>query len=296
MKIYHYGEKIEYPLPAVALGNFDGMHLGHLRVIETAKEKGESFGALLFDRHSAPNIKVITTLEEKIEILKELGADFAYVVSFNDDFRNMSCAEFCDFLFSIGVKTVSVGYDYRCGKGATADSTELTKELGLRGIETIVSEPVLVDNKAVKSSKIRELIADGDIESANNLMTRPYKISGAVSDGLKNGRKLGFPTANIEVGYEILLPKDGVYCCECQIEGKRYPVVLNIGKNPTFDAKKRTVEAHIIDFDDDIYGKRLDIDFYKRIRGEVKFDSMEELSHQINLDRQFVISWRENRE
>lgn len=291
MKTYFSGEKIEYQSPAIALGNFDGMHMGHIKVIEAAKNRGGSFGALLFKTHTSSD-KVITPLSEKLRILEALGADFAYVVSFDEEFKNKSCAEFVVFLSSIGVKYVSVGYDYRCGKDAAADCTELAAELDKYGIDAMIADPVEVLGEPVKSSRIREYIQAGDITSANRLMTRPYRICGRVVEGLQNGRKLGFPTANIEIPKEQLLPKDGVYCCESIMGGKRYDAVMNIGKNPTFFASRRTVEVHIIDYDRDIYGESLCVDVSERIRGDMRFDSLEELSQRIELDKEYVISRR----
>ncbi|MBQ8636709.1 MAG: bifunctional riboflavin kinase/FAD synthetase [Clostridia bacterium] len=294
MKIYYSNEKIEYPFPAIALGNFDGIHLGHLEVINNAKRVGKSYGVLLFKHHSSEGIKVITPLEEKLRILSSIGVDFAYVVNFND-LKNMSCSEFCEYLNGIGIKYVSVGYDYRCGKGASADAEELKTELFKLGIEIVIAEPVYFGTDAVKSSIIRNLVSTGDIETANELMTRPMRISGFVVKGLQNGRKLGFPTANIEISNEQLLPKDGVYCSRCRYLDKVSAAVLNVGKNPTFDAKNRTVEVHILDYDGQLYGEKIDIDIYKRIRDEIKFESMEELSGQIRLDREYVISWRDGK-
>ncbi len=294
MKIYYSNEKIEYPFPAIALGNFDGIHLGHLEVINNAKKVGKNYGVLLFNHHSSEGIKVITPLEEKLRILSSIGIDFAYVVNF-DDLKNMSCRDFCEYLNGIGIKSVSVGYDYRCGKGASADAEELKTELFKLGIEIVIAEPVYFGTDAVKSSIIRNLISAGNVEAANELMTRPMRISGFVVKGLQNGRKLGFPTANIEISNEQLLPKDGVYCCECKYLDKTFGAVLNIGKNPTFSAEKRTVEVHIIDYDGKLYGEKLDIDIYRRIRNEIKFESIEELSKQIRLDRERVISWRDGK-
>ncbi|MEE0944502.1 MAG: bifunctional riboflavin kinase/FAD synthetase [Clostridia bacterium] len=295
MKIYYSNEKIEQPFPAIALGNFDGIHLGHLEVIKNARITGKSFGVLLFRHHSQSGIKVITTLEEKLRILSSLGIHFAYVVDFDEEFKSMSCAEFCQYLNRIGVKAVSVGYDYRCGRGASANAEELKTGLDKFSIDTAITEAVYVGNNAVKSSFIRDLITEGYIETANKLMTRPMRISGTVVKGLQNGRKLGFPTANIKICDEQLLPKDGVYCCICKYLDITSAAVLNIGKNPTFNAEKRTVEVHILDYDGELYGKKIDVDIYKRIRGEIKFDTIDELSKQIMLDREYVISWRDGK-
>lgn len=295
MKIYYKNDKIEYPSPAIALGNFDGVHMGHKAVIKNASDLGESYGVLLFKTHSSKDVKVITPLNEKLRILSEIGLDFAYIVDFDDDFKNMSCKEFCRFLSEIGVEYVSVGYDYRCGKGAMCDADSLKEELALCGIKTVIADPVFCESEPVKSTGIREWIMCGNIEKVNALMTRPMRISGTVVEGLQNGIKLGFPTANIDAKEEQLLPLDGVYCSLCFVDGIEYPSLLNIGKNPTFNAQKRTIEVHIINFDGNLYGKEIDIEIYSRIRGEIKFDTMAELSKQIESDRQFVLAWREGK-
>lgn len=293
MKIYYSKDKIEYQFPAIALGNFDGVHLGHQRVIENAKNNGKSFGVLLFRQHSEKNIKVITSFEEKIRILTDIGVDFIYVVDFDDNFKNMSLQEFAEFLYNIGIEVVSVGYDYRCAKGASADVYDLSAELNKYNIKTVISDEVIKDDVVVKSTYIRDLIKCGEVDKANIFMTRPLRLSGEVTEGLKNGRKLGFPTANIDVGNIQLLPGDGVYCAISYIGDDTYPAMVNIGKNPTFDADKRTVEAHIIGYDGVLYGENVKIDIYERIRGEIKFNSMDELSKQIKHDREYLISWRE---
>lgn len=292
MKIYFSGDTIEYPNPAIALGNFDGMHRGHLHILERAKEYGGSFGVLLFEQHTSAvlggGVQVITPLYEKLEILSETGVDFVYMVNFDESFRNMSCGEFCSFISEIGAKSVSVGYDYRFGKNASGDAALLRTLLEGYGIYTITSEAVMADGEPVKSSRIRSLIKDGDICAANALMGRPLRRSGIVVSGFQNGRKMGFPTANLECPRGVLLPPDGVYYGECTIGGAHFCAVVNIGKNPTFNAEKRTIEAHIIDYCNDLYGDRLAIDFYERIRGEKRFDSINDLKRQIAEDKEYA--------
>lgn len=293
MKIYYSDDKIESTLPAVALGNFDGMHIGHTAIFENAKKCGESFGALLFETHTSAmtgtGVEVITTLDEKLEILSGLGADFAYIVSFDRAFMNMDCSEFAAFLAKTGAKTVSVGYDYRCGRGAAYDVTDLEDGLSVYGIKMVVAPPVRYNGEPVKSSRIREHLKNGDITGANLLMSKPYSISGIVVDGLKNGRRMGFPTANIECDTSKLLPKDGVYCGGCTVDGTDFPAVINIGKNPTFSAKNRTVEVHIISYDGDLYGRRLAVQLTERIRGDMRFESIDALSEQISRDREYAV-------
>ncbi len=293
MKIYSSSEKIEYSSPCIALGNFDGLHLGHQKVINAAKEYGDSFGVLLFDIHSEEilgnRVKIITNLDEKLNILERLGMDFAVIVNFDDDFKNKSCEEFAGFIKGLGVKSVSVGYDYRCAKGAAAGCDELGTALAKLGIDLIVSEPVKEGGILVKSSKIRELLEEGNISLANRLLTRAFSITGIVSEGKQNGRLMGFPTANLSIDENRVLPKDGVYVGECVID-KAYRVILNIGNNPTFNADNRTVEAHIIGFDGDIYGSILSIDIWERLRDCKRFSSPDELAKQLKADRAYAIS------
>lgn len=288
MKIYFQGDKIEHPSCCIALGNFDGVHIGHLAILNAAKEAGKSFGALLFKNHTH-NSTVITPLEDKIEILKDIGADFVYVVNFDNEFKSKSVAEFTEFLKYIGVEYISVGYDYRCGKGASADSYMLKETAEKFGIITVITDAVLYKGSPVKSTDIRELIKSGDIEKANLMLYKPYTIKGSVVSGFQNGRKMGFPTANIEVEENILLPADGVYYGRCVVNNKPYKVIINVGANPTLNAKKRTVEGHIIGIKSDLYGRKLSYEFRGRIRKEMKFSSLDELKTQIEKDKNFAI-------
>ncbi|MBR4173190.1 MAG: riboflavin biosynthesis protein RibF [Clostridia bacterium] len=263
---------------AICLGDFDGAHLGHRRVFSAAAEVGD-WGALLFT-HNSKGEKEILTLSEKLEMLKKLGARYAIAADFEKELRDKSPEEFVEILKSFSVDTVVTGYDYRFGRGASGD-TELLKRL-CRGknIAVITAEKNELDGEAVKSTKIRELIKNGEMERANILLGSPYIISGTVCKGLGNGRELGFPTANIEVCDEKLLPKDGVY--KGLANGRL--AVINIGKNPTFNAEKRTVEVHIIGTNENFYGKKVTAEILRRIRGEIKFRSQNELILQIKKD------------
>ncbi len=287
MKIYRLGDKIEYSNPSLALGNFDGMHLGHIEVIKKAQSIGDSFGVLLFDTENSPlskhNSEIITDIDEKIEILSKLGADFIYIVPFDDEFMNMSGEEFSEFLFNIGTKHITVGYDYRCSKGASLDAEGLLEILKKFSITCDIVKPYLLDGVAVKSTVIRELLMSGNLKKANKMMLFPYSLSGKITHGLKNGRDMGFPTANIVSKKKVILP-DGVYLARVNVSGRVYKSVVNIGKNPTFDAENRTVEAHIIDYNSDIYGENIKVEFLEKIRDEIKFSSVEDLILQISKD------------
>lgn len=298
MKIYCKGQKIEEQSPAIALGNFDGMHKGHIEVIKAAKENGLTFGALLFRSHSSNTlgnkVKTITPLNKKLNVLEEIGADFVYLVDFDEEFMNMNSVEFASFINSIGARIVSVGYDYRCCKGGKTDTKALGRELEKFGIEIVVSDPITENGMPIKSTLIRELLASGEVKKANVLMHGRYSMCGKVVKGLKNGHLLGFPTANIEVPTEEVILKDGVYFARTVINEKSYPSMVNIGKNPTFNAEKRTVEVHIIDFDDDLYGDEISVEFYDYIRAEKKFNSLDELIAQLEKDREEVLKRYKN--
>ncbi|MCR4718628.1 MAG: riboflavin biosynthesis protein RibF [Firmicutes bacterium] len=263
---------------AICLGDFDGVHKGHRRVFAEASKTGD-WGALLFT-HNSKGEKEILTLSEKLELLKKLGAKYALAADFEKELKSKSPGEFVEVIASFKVRTVAVGYDYRFGKGAEGDVSLLKELCSKRGIDVIVAE-VFEDNKEpVKSTKIRALIKNGDISEANRLLDSPYIISGKVVKGLGNGKVLGFPTANIEVSEYKLLPCDGVY--KGKVGDKS--AVVNVGKNPTFEAKRRTVEVHIVGEEKDLYGKDITVQIIDRIRDEIKFEKKEELILQIKRD------------
>lgn len=282
VKIYRSSDKIEAASPCIALGNFDGMHKGHMRIFSEAS-RAPSFGALLFEENTKIKAQ-ITPLEEKIRILDEIGAAYAYVVSFDDKFKSQSLGEFADFLEKIGVCSVCVGYDYRCAKGAAADAGALGEELLRRKIAITVCEPVEADGVPIKSSLLREMIAAGETAAANALMYKPYRLRGKVVEGYRRGREIGFPTANIKYPENKLLPADGVYRAACVVGDVPYKAVLNIGKNPTFGLKNRSAEAHLIGYSGDLYGREISVEVAERLRPEIRFKSVEELKKQLEKD------------
>lgn len=266
---------------AICLGGFDGIHKGHRALFDAAKSHGK-WGVLLFDR----NIKGdenLTVQNEKIKLIEEYGADYVIIAEFSEKFSKRTPEEFVDFLENIlKVSHIVCGYDYRFGYMAKGESKEL-KELCKKAGVTVL-EPVMHNGKPIKSTDIRELIKKGDIALANELLGYSYKVSGKVEKGLGNGRKMGIPTANIAYLPEKLLPADGVYY------GKMLGMsaVINIGKNPTFNADKRTVEVHIPDFLGDLYDKNAEVEFLEKIRDDIKFDSIDNLIVQINKDIDYV--------
>lgn len=292
MEIYSYSEEkgisiicgddnASYVGTSVCLGGFDGIHRGHKALFDVAKAYGK-WGVLLFDRNIKGN-ENLTTQTEKIKLIKEYGASYVVVAEFSEKFSKRSPEEFVQVLEDIlKVSHIVCGYDYRFGYGAKGDS-DLLKAL-CKKAEVTVLEPVMKNAKPIKSTDIRDFIKNGALDLANELLGYSYKISGKVEKGFGNGRKMGFPTANISYKEEKLLPADGVYYGRML----ELPVVINIGKNPTFSAKKRTVEVHIPDFSGDLYGEYVEVEFLEKIRDDIKFDSIEKLIIQINKDIDYV--------
>lgn len=278
----------------VALGNFDGLHRAHTAIIKNccryASQNGIESCVLLFADHTLnvitkQEIKLLTTEKEKLDVLCKLGVDCVYIREFDTEFMHMSPRDFIEMIMDkLNPQAVCVGYDYRFGYKASGDVEKL-KEFGKEyGFDVIVTDEMKTSGVTIKSTKIRELVYDGDVEQAGAFLGRPFFITGEVVSGLQNGRKLGTPTANVSYTDNKLLPKTGVYMGYTIVDGVEYDSVINVGNNPTFDAKKITVESHMLDFGDDIYGKTVKVEFIKRIRGDKKFNSIDELKEQIKND------------
>lgn len=281
----------------VALGNFDGVHIGHKAIIEKtleiAKSKGIPSAVMSFEPHPVsffkPDIKPfrITPLPRKQEILENMGVDILFALDFNLEFSNLSAADFVENILVSGlaVKHVVIGYDFIFGHKRSGNADFLKKSSEKHGFGFTQLEAIKNDGKIYSSTRIREFIRTGEIESAEELLGHSFIISGKVADGEKRGGKIGFHTANIPLG-EYIRPAFGVYAARVKIEDEKNwrNAVINIGVKPTFGAKQETLEAHIFDFNSDIYGKTLAIKLIRYIRPEMKFNSMEELSMQIKKD------------
>lgn len=292
MQIFKNGEKIVFAETSVALGNFDGLHVAHQQIIRNSMDysalRGYAGGVLLFDRHTrSSEVSLIMSIKRKLEILERMQVDFVYIQPFDEEFRCRSTGEFAQFLKDkLHARQVCVGYDYRFGYRAHGDVAELTT-LGERfGFDVHAAPPVMMDGEIVGSTGIRRMIAAGDTEKAGRFLGRNFFLEGTVVRGLQNGGKMGFRTANIEADDHMILPAFGVYTGYVRIHGKRYRAVINVGKNPTFDAQKVTVESHLLDFDENIYGENIRVEFVRRTRGDYKFASMDELKAQIARDVQ----------
>lgn len=281
---------------AVALGNFDGMHVGHMAVLEAAKSF-ESEGllpvAVLFDEHSLKAITgkapaMLMTVTERNRIINENGLRIETLV-FNE-IRDLSPSDFVEKILvgRLGAAAVCCGYNYRFGKSASGTAQTMSEICGRLGLQCRVSGEVDVDRCAVSSTKIRGFIENGEIEKANKMLGRPFGFSARVIDGDKRGRLLGFPTINQIIPEELAMPKFGVYQSVVTVYGEKFKGVTNVGRRPTVGTEKILSETHILDFDRDIYGENVDVRLIKFIRPEKKFFSFDELARQIKSDAKEV--------
>ena len=281
----------------VALGNFDGVHLGHQAVMRRAVEEGRRRGARVvaatFDPHPrailGPRVqpKLLTTLELRREALLRYGADEVRVIRFDQELSKKSPEEFVrDVLVGeIGAEAVVVGENFRFGHRAAGDVAELERLMRSYGAEVFA---VAVEDEAgkggISSTRIRELVAQGEVGLAASLLGRPYVLRGEVAVGDRRGRILGFPTANVVPDQAVVVPARGVYAGFVRVGKALYPACTNVGLAPTFERGESRVEAYLIDFEGDLYGRVVDVSFVRRIRPEKRFSGVEELKEQIARD------------
>lgn len=285
--------------PVVTLGNFDGVHLGHQaifkQVVAWALDTGGTSATFTFEPHPlkvlAPHRspKLLCTFREKMEQIEASGMDVVICANFTPEFASQQPEDFVKEVLvdTLRTKALFVGYDYAFGKNR-AGNIDFLREAGARyGFDVHVIGPVKIEGITVSSTKIRQLIMDGEVCLASKLLGRPYSIEGTVIPGHSRGRKLGFPTANLTTPNE-LPPREGVYAVTLLVEGRELKGIANIGKNPTFGDSEASYEVHIFEFDEDLYGKFLKMKFIKRVRDEVKFKSVDELVAQIKKDVETV--------
>lgn len=281
---------------AVALGMFDGVHLGHREVIEAAIKYGREHSyktAVItlrnhpreFTQGKAPLL--ITNLDTRLALFEELGIDYALVLDFNESLMNTSARDYLQkYLIDIlNTSFISTGYDHHFGKNRTGTPAMLENWAAERSLPIKIIPAYKFNGKTISSSEIRDLITKGDIVSANQMLGYKFMIISQVIEGDKRGRTLGFPTANLKLPSDMVIPAKGVYQGSAEYQGKIYKAVMNIGTRPSFtEANDVIIEAHLLNFDQDIYGKKLTLRIEKRIRDEKKFNSAEELIEQIKLD------------
>jgi riboflavin kinase / FMN adenylyltransferase len=261
----------------VALGTFDGVHRGHLRVLEAARAAALRTTVVTFDPHPRAvlgrQVELLATLERRLELLEQAGVDDVLVLRFDERLAELRATEFAErMLRGIGAEVVAAGETFRFGNGREGD-LGLLGELGFD-----VRRVPLLEN--VSSSRIRELVHAGETDRAAALLGRPAEVEGIVVHGDGRGRALGFPTANLDLPPTLLVPPDGVYAGWTR--GRR--AAISIGTNPHFDGVERRVEAHLLDFDEDLYDQRLVVEVWSRLRGQQRFDSLDELVAAIGSD------------
>jgi len=293
--------------PVLTIGTFDGVHLGHRKIITRLQEiargmNGESV-IFTFDPHPrkvvAPNetsLRILTTLDEKIELFQQSGIDHLIIYPFTPEFAQLSYEQFVEEILvgQIHTKYLVVGYDHKFGKNRQGDF-EFLKNCAARLDFQIEKLDVLLMNESnVSSTKIREALQKGDIEIANAFLGYPFTLHGTVVEGQQLGRKIQFPTANVEASDpDKIIPGFGVYAVRVQVQSQWYQGMLNIGNRPTVNnnADHRSIEVHIFDFDADIYNLPIELQFLKKLREEQKFPSIEVLKEQLNQDKSNTLSY-----
>lgn len=299
-ELIYLNEVERVPNTVLTVGTFDGVHAGHRALMNTvlkkAKERKARSVIVTFDPHPREiinpgdaGIKLLTTLQERREVLEELGIDTLLVIPFDRDFSLLTAEEFIrDIIYNkVGVSEFVIGYDHHFGRDREG-TIETVERLGKKlGFDAYVVSKQEVGDQTVSSTAIRNAISEeGDMQKAARMLRRRYRLSGTVVHGDKRGKEIGFPTANIHLLDERkVVPKRGVYAVKAAVEGKQWGGMMNIGVRPTFDGQEQTLEVHLFDFDENIYGKTIEIQFVERIRDERQFDGVEQLIEQLNQDK-----------
>ncbi|MFA6261989.1 MAG: bifunctional riboflavin kinase/FAD synthetase [Bacteroidia bacterium] len=305
MKIYTSLDQIP-PIhnAVVTQGTFDGVHAAHQVIIDRlrsiARQHNGETVLITFDPHPRivlhpddHGLKLIQTLEEKIEVLQQMGIDHLVIVPFTREFSRMSSMQFIrDIIVNrIGARYLVVGYNHRFGKNREGDQEQLNEFSELYGFEVEQIPEQDIDHIAVSSTKIRHALEQGDIVTANKYLLKPFLIKGTVVQGKQVGRTIGFPTANIELGDpNKLIPADGVYAVKVLIHNQTYGGMLNSGFRPTMDGKVHCIEVHLFDFNEEIYGEKISIEFVDKLRDEQRFSGIEALRIQLEKDKLHALS------
>lgn len=291
----------------VTIGTFDGVHIGHQKIIKhlinTGKIEGLQSVILTFFPHPRmvlqkdSNIKLINTINERHDILDDLGIDYLVIKKFTHEFSRLSAEDFVKEILveKLNVKKVIIGYDHRFGRNRNADINDLKTYGKTFGFEVEEISAQDINDVAVSSTKIRTAIIDGDIEKANAYLGYKFMLTGKVTKGKGLGKQLGFPTANIEIEEDYkIIPKQGSYIVNSMINETLVYGMMNIGMNPTVNGSKETIEIHFFDFDEDIYEDIIKIDLLHRIRDEEKFESVEALKLQLAKDKNTALEYISN--
>ncbi|MFJ8234315.1 riboflavin biosynthesis protein RibF [Ureibacillus sp. NPDC094379] len=290
---------------SLAVGFFDGVHRGHQAVIGAAMDKARELNinsaVMTFDPHPSivlggRNEKVfyITPLRQKLEIIESIGVDTVFVVQFTSDFAKLSPEDFIQyFIRDLNVKHVTAGFDFSFG-ALGRGKMDMMKELSNGEFGVTVVDKFSDGEEKISSTRIRKSLQDGDMETAHELLGRPFEVPGIVVHGDKRGRTIGFPTANIQAMDGCFIPATGVYAVRILVQNNWYDGVCNVGYKPTFknpEDKQLSIEVHILNFEKNIYGEEVTVGWYKRIRSEKKFDGIESLKAQIQHDKEEAIRY-----
>lgn len=292
--------------PILTLGMFDGLHLGHQSIIQKlnqiANEVGGESVLLTFEPHprivlnkGIESLQLLTSLSEKVQLLEKYGLQNLILHPFTQEFSELSATEFVKNLLvdELNIHTIIIGYDHHFGKNREGNFElldELSKEFGFNCIKI---EEVKTNENHISSTQVRNALNEGNLDFAKNALQRNYNLSGKVIHGDKLGRTLGFPTANIEVERFKLIPGNGVYVAKVHFKGKDFKALVSIGTRPTINnLNEKRIEVYILDFDQEIYGETLKLEFHHKIRNDLKFDSIEELVNQMQKDKTFAIDYK----
>jgi len=294
-----------YNLPSgtiVTIGTFDGVHIGHRKIIneliQKAKDHDLKSVLLTFFPHPRmvlqkdADIKLINTLDEKSHILENLGLDYLIVEKFTEQFSRITAVEFVrDILVNkLNAKQVIIGYNHRFGRNRAANINDLTEFAQTFDFKVHQIPAQDIDEVAISSTKIRIALNEGDIVKANSYLGYEFMLTGTIIKGKGLGKTIGFPTANLNIKESYkLIPKNGVYAVSCLINDKRVFGMMNIGVNPTVNGEGQTKEVHLFDFEEDLYGRKVQVDMHARLRDEQKFESIDDLKAQLNKDKEATL-------
>ncbi len=310
MKIFNSIQEFSSPTKTiVTLGTFDGVHKGHKsildRLINSSRSSGCESLVLTFFPHPRmvlqqnTDIKLLSTIEEKAQLLEDYGLDNLIVHPFDHDFSRLTAEEFVkDILVDkLNICKIIIGHDHRFGRNRTANIDDLIRFGNDYGFEVEKLSPLEVNETSVSSTKIRNALTSGDITTANKFLGYPYFMTGTVVKGKQLGRTIGFPTANISIKEDYkLIPANGVYAASAVIDGKTVHGMMNIGMRPTVDGTSLSIEVHFFDLDKDLYDKEIRVSIHHRLRDEEKFASVDALKEQLHNDREATLAYfKENR-
>ena len=310
MKIFHsINEFHSDKKTIVTIGTFDGVHLGHAAILKklTQNTQNETFESTVLTFFPHPrmvlqgksDLKLLNTINEKIELLEKIGIDNLIIHPFDEKFAELDAEAFVSTILvdQLRVQKIIIGYDHRFGKNRTANIDDLISFGTQYGFEVEQISAQEIDAISISSTKIRTALEEGDIQLANEYLGYSYFLSGTVVKGKQLGRTIGFPTANISLEEDYkLVPQNGVYVVRAEIDGKTIYGMMNIGFNPTVQGKQKTIEVHLFDFDTDIYNRKIQVAILQRIRSEKKFESIELLTKQLEEDRNFSRNYLQNLE